>query len=100
MSRREVSLLWGESAYQSLLSTRSAISSTMGEKSSPPTSGSALRMGAKTGSVSLYTILATGCRRSIRTHDMTTAASTTSEYRSMSVATRRMAVTRLSVVTL
>ena len=64
-------------------------------------SGSALRIGARTGSVSLYTILASGCRGSTRTQDMTTAASTTSEYRSMSVATRRMIFTPdVSVVTL
>jgi len=62
----------------------------MGEKSSPPTIGSALRMGARTGSVTLYTILASGCRLSIRTQDMTTATRTTSEYRSMSATASRI----------
>jgi hypothetical protein len=51
---------------------------------------STLRIGARTGSVRLYTNFASGSRLSIRIQDMTTAARTTTEYRSISVATRRM----------
>ena len=76
--------------YQSPLRSRSAISSTNGEKSSPPMGGRTLRIGARTGSVRLYTILASGFRELTRIHENPTATRTTSEYKSMSVATRRI----------
>jgi hypothetical protein len=77
-------------AHQSPRRIRSATNTIIGEKSSPPIGGSTLRIGAMAGSVRLYTSCTSGCRLSARTHDMTIAARTTSEYRSISVTMRRI----------
>ena len=78
--------------YQSPLKSRSAIKSTIGEKSTPPVGGINLRIGASAGSVRLNTSCTKGCRLSARTQDMTTAARTTSEYRSISAINRRIKI--------
>jgi hypothetical protein len=68
----------------------SPISSTIGDRSRPPIGGSTRRIGASTGSVRPRTVVHSRLRRFTGSQDMMTATRMTNEYKSMSVAIRRM----------
>jgi hypothetical protein len=68
----------------------SPISSTIGDRSRPPIGGSTRRIGASTGSVRPRTVVHSRLRRFTGNQDMMTATRMTNEYKSMSVAIRRM----------